>query len=249
MNDDKLIVFAKDRTAMAEAQQAGVGWALAKLTEAQEILLDAQTNYEIAKKNKWKSQGWATATTRAKKKVEYYEKLHAALEAGYTIIPDFPIDVFAIRTKRRYPIEMYTTDRNGWTNILDKTQRGTGLALGEGEHKDSQPIQNRSVVSRDVNNKVEWWKIWAAEYQDVDFPIKAVKPTIVEEVSRAMALKIFDEIGMLPGRKDFTNRNRIIRGADPIVVGRILFPRSGWSEPKVISFLITWWLDFKDITV
>jgi hypothetical protein len=248
MSDDNLIVFAKNRTEMAEAQQAGVSWVSNKLAEHQAILLEAQTNLDIAKKNKWQTQGWARCVTRAKKKVEYYEKLLAGVSAGYTIIPAFPIDVFAIRTKRAYPTPMYSTSRSEWSGT-DKTQRGSGLALGEGEHFDSQPLVSRAVDTRTAEGKPDWYKFWADEYQDVDFPIKMVKPAIIEEVSRAMALKIFDEIGMLPGRPAFNSRNRMTLGADPIVVGRILFPRGGWSGPKVVSFLITWWLDFKDITV
>ena len=77
---------------------------------------------------------------------------------------------------------------------------------------------------------------WADEFQDVGFPFTMAKPQILDATGKAMARKIFDEVGILPRRR---------AKGDPMVVGRIIYKGSGYDE-KSISFLITWFVDTKD---
>lgn len=244
---DKLVVFAQNRVEMMEAQTQSVGWAFNKLNEIREELAEAEMNLEVAKTRKWKITGWQNVVRRIKKRVEYYEKIHAALSAGYVIVPNFPIDVFAIRTRRNHPVKHYNMSTSSWGDQVDRTQKSEVLALGEGEHVDSIPIVRANVSTEASGNKQYQW--YADEFKDVDFPIKTVKPTILEETDKALLLKIFDEVGCNPGRPGWNPGSGLNRKADPMVIGRIIYKTGSWSEDKSVSFLITWWLDFKDITV
>lgn len=247
---DKLVVFAQNRAEMMEAQTQSVGWAFNKLNEIREEMAEAETNLAIAKTRKWKITGWQNVVRRTKKRVEYYEKIHAALSAGYVIVPNFPIDVFAIRTKRTSPVRHYS---ERWSE--DRSQKSEVLALGEGEHFDSVPhqvqheIENKYLSGYDTTAAGTTTYYWADEMGNVDFPIKTVKPAILEETDKALLLKIFDEVGCNPGRPGWNPGTGLNRKADPMVIGRIIYKTSGWQENKSVSFLITWWLDFKDITV
>lgn len=239
MSDDKLVVFARNRAEMMEAQTQSVAWADAKLKEHNWLLAEAEDNLEQAREAGWKLDGFQRQRRTAERKVEYYEKIYAALSAGYVIVPNFPIDIFAIRTARDYPLRNYVTTTSQWRQS-DHEQSSEVLALGVGEYKDSLPTVKRYSAGKNDKDQT-LYKEYADDFQDVDFPIKTVKPVIVEEVSKALALKIFDEIGISPSRR---------RKGDPMIVGRVIFKTSGgWSEDKSVSFLLTWWLRFEDITV
>lgn len=247
-----LTVFAKNKTQMLEAQNRLIDWATGKLNEELANLVDVTNNLELARKENWNLSGWRRQKLIAQKKVDFYQKIVAALEAGYVIVPDFPIDVFAVRTKRDYPVERYATSSSYWTDNVDRTQRSEVLPLGEGRYVDSVPVVKRQKQITDGNKEV--YRRWAAEHRDIDFPIKLVKPAILEETSKALALKIFDEIGCNPGRQGW-NPAGSRRGGDPMVVGRIVYRRPGDSlsdargNLKTISFLIAWWLDTRDLIV
>lgn len=249
-----LTVFAKNRSQMMESQNQLIDWAATKLNEELANLVDVTANLEQAKQGKWKLSGWQNQKRIAQKKVDFYQKIAAALEAGYVIVPDFPIDIFAVRTNRAYPIERYATNQSQYGDTADRTQRSEVLPISEGRYVDSEPVVHQNLLT-DGENKT-FYKRWAAEYKDIDFPIKAVKPAILDETSKALALKIFDEIGCNPGRKGWNpTRQAMSRGADPMVIGRVIFRRSNDSlqyargETKSVSFLIAWWLKTSDIEV
>jgi hypothetical protein len=83
--------------------------------------------------------------------------------------------------------------------------------------------------------------VWADEYLPPDFPMKRVKPQILDATGKAMARKIFDEMGVLPARRSMTGR----RQGDPIVTGRIV-RREGAREIG-LTFLVSWWIDTRDL--
>jgi hypothetical protein len=73
------------------------------------------------------------------------------------------------------------------------------------------------------------------EFEDVEFPMTLVKPQVLDATAKAMARKIFDQIGVLP--------NRRAKG-DPILVGLIIPPHRR-HEP--LTFFISWWLNTNDL--
>jgi hypothetical protein len=69
------------------------------------------------------------------------------------------------------------------------------------------------------------------DYDEVDFPMRAMKPVILQAAARAMALKIFDQIGTV-------ENSRAV--GDPILVGQLLDPR---GNRRRTTFFIAWWVD------
>lgn len=232
---NELTVIARNSQEMLAAQGQLTAWAANKVTEAEKELEQFQENYDIAKRNKWRTVGLESAVRIARKKYQFYEKMKIAVEAGYVIVPNFPIDIFAIRTAKTGPKEGGTS--NHWDSHIQKSELPM---LGEGEYVSDRPTQlqeswtEKDKEGRDVTK--HWYT--AGEFQEVDFPFTAVKPQILDEVSRAMALKAFDEIGILPARRS---------KSDPMVVGQIVFRNSG--NERRLSFLITWWLSESHLLV
>lgn len=247
---DKLVVFAQNRAEMVESQQALVNWADFKVAEAEKELQEAVENLEHAKKHKWKTSGWATVKARATKTLDFYVKIQQALLAGYAIVPNFPIDVFAVRTKRKFPLERYeeATSKDGWTprslTITNRDVRNESLPLGVGEYVDRVPtiLTTRKQLTDGTYRHAQQ----TTEFNSVDFPIKAVKPVILEETGKALMLKIFDEIGCSPSPRMAWN-TRVPSTGDPMVVGRVNYQYG--NKTKTISFLLAWWLDVKDLIV
>jgi hypothetical protein len=77
--------------------------------------------------------------------------------------------------------------------------------------------------------------------EEIGFPVQAVKPIVLDATQRALAMKIFDSIGVVQngGAGGFVQR----RG-DPIVVGRLIDPR---GNGRMVTFFVAWWLNTKDL--
>ena len=88
---EDLVVLARDPSEMAEAQQGLIAWMDRKVDVLKGELAEAEENLATAKRMKTRTQGWASVVRRAKNRVTYYEKARTALQEGYCIIPDFPV--------------------------------------------------------------------------------------------------------------------------------------------------------------
>jgi hypothetical protein len=109
------------------------------------------------------------------------------------------------------------------------------IPAGEGEYKNPEPVvHQRNIGTADKPLK----QYFAKEWQDIDFPFTTAKPQILSATARAMADKVFDEIGVLPGKR---------KREDPIVVGRIIDPRSDRYTKRFVTFLIAWFLETKTL--
>ena len=106
---------------------------------------------------------------------------------------------------------------------------------GKGEYVDAQPTighvrgPDRTGEERDFFH--------ADEFDEVSFPFTMVNPEIPKAVSQAMALKVFDEIGCLPRRRE--------RTGDPIIIGRVTV-KEGYTE-RTLSFLLGWFMNLDDM--
>lgn len=165
----------------------------------------------------------------------FYEKILAALKAGYAIIPNFQMNVFAIRTKAKAP---RSESRAGQYNQFP--QRAQLLTQGEGAYVSPQPLvvttktKDKDGQGRDVER---YFQSPDDEFQDVEFPIALAKPQLMSRVGEAMAAKLFDEVGVAV---DTWNRNRGGGHGDPVLLGRLLNPRT--NRPSV-SFFLGWYFD------
>lgn len=233
--DMDFTVIATHPAEMEKAQRSLILWCARKIEHVKQALADAQEQFDIAMKAGWEVSAWERQINRADKRVEFYRKIKAALEAGYYIVPPFPIDVFAIRTDRKNPTKK--ASNNHWDT---HKQDARILPVGQGNYVSSKPVvYQRSIPLPPKDGKPQaMTEYFAKNFLPVDFPFKLAKPAVLAETAKAMALKVFDQIGVLPA---FT-------APDPIVCGQILFPeKNGYGPRKSITFFVAWWLDTKTL--
>src|SRR5512144_2113745 len=144
----ELFIFARNPSEMAVAQQAQIAWAEGRIELKKKERDELQTNLDIATKNRWRTSGLKSATNRAQRKVEFYEKVRDALKAGYYIIPDMDVEVFAIRTTRSTPRPNPRSGRAQWGGPQVKAEETNSPPSGEGQ----------SVSPRQMVSETEWTK-------------------------------------------------------------------------------------------
>lgn len=225
-------VVAGTPAEMEQAQGDLVAWANSKVEEERSELADAEDNLAIAERSKWRKEPWKRRVAQHKKRLTFYEKVKAALEAGYYIVPPFPVQIFAIRTKAKKP--RHEESARSWAEFRQKPLK---LPIGDGKWVSPLPEIWQNVYEyrdKEGNDKTDV-TFYPKDFNEVDFPFSFAKPQVLEATSKAMQSAIFDQLGVLP-----TFRTR----GDPIVVGQILHP-TPHKEP--LTFFVSWWLDTKDL--
>lgn len=230
-------VVANSPKEMETAQRSLILWAARKIQAVKTDIAEAAEQLKLHEERKWNTAGWRSEIAKKKRRAEFYRKIKMALEAGYYIVPPFPIDLFAIRTKKIAPAsrDCQSSDNHD--------QSAQILPAGEGRYVDPKPVREsyqESEKQRDGTSKaVTYWM--ATDFRDVDFPFKLARAEIREATDKAMGLKIFDQFGVLPR----------VRKPDPIVCGQILVPgKPNWgshSQRDAITFFVTWWLDTRTL--
>lgn len=223
-------VFAREPAEMQQAQSSLILWSDAKAVGVQAEIAECREQLAIARKNGWQTAAWERQLKRAGKRYQFYRKLKAALEAGYYIVPPFPVQLFAIRTNR------HTPDRKTSSSVWSNHEQGARLLPpGDGRYVSPIPEQwqrDTSYTNKD-GKRIEQKEYYAHAFEGVDFPFKLAKPQVLSETARAMALKVFDQMGILPA----------YRAADPIIVGQIKHPEG----KTAVTFFVAWWLDTRDL--
>lgn len=227
-----VVVLARDPQEMAHAQQGLIDWFQQKILAEKAQLAECEENLAVAVRLKTRTNGWKNQVVRAKRKVLYYEKGLQALQEGYYIVPEFPLQIIAVRTdKKNPPGKVYT----GWQGVPDVEP--AQLPEGEGRYVDSAPLVRMWTTKQGDDPKTQKTHRRATDFvEDFDFPFKLVKPQVLKDLDRAMRMRLFDEIGVLPARA---------RNTDPMVVGRIRCKHGPYE--RTLSFLITWWIDTRDL--
>lgn len=242
-------VVATNPEEMQYAQRSLILWSARKIQATREELKEAETELEIATKSKWRTHAWKIRVARLKPKIEFYKKIKTALEAGYYIIPPFPIDIFAIRTNLEKP--------NSKFGYIDSTlSRQSAIEniptceTGDGEYVSSKSLTTQSKLMDQEYDK-ESGKLTGGNYyhfpktfDPVDFPFKIAKSVVMSETAKAMALKVFDQVGIMGGQSGFIPEKAAATMPDPIVCGQILMPH---KRKAPVTFFIAWWLDTKTL--
>lgn len=228
-------LLAFSPTEMAAAQADLVLWGQQKVAAEQARVDELEANLASARSNSWGWKSWAAEIKRQKALVVYYGKLLRAFQAGYLVIPDFPIRAFALRTNARQP------DAQGskWRGDT-RYQKARLLPIGKGVYVSPDPVVYETTrAGNNPGEMVTWY--YAGAFRDVTFPGRMVKPEIVAQTERAIALELFDEIGLVGPAPE--------KKRDPIVVGRILDPRGRRYESprRGVSCFIAWWLDLSTL--
>jgi hypothetical protein len=119
---------------------------------------------------------------------------------------------------------------NYWDRL---EQQPKGIAGGQGVNVSPIPTKYKreeTEVDKATGKEQKTQTWYADDYQDIAFPMIAVKPKVLEATQRALALKVFDQLGLVGPQ----------RRGDPIMVGRIVNPV---YRDKVVTFFVAWWLD------
>ena len=237
---DTTFLVARKPSEMKRSQAHLMDWFRTKITKENSELSSFMQMVLHAKKRKWKITSLQARMKRQVERVRFYQHGLRALENGYTLIPEFPMDVVAIRLKRKAPRSKKvhsTTYGSGATHLVpdENPQR-----LPEGEGRYVSPNQTMSTWSDketiDGKEKTRHYAE-ASELQVPEFPITVATPLVLDAAYQAMAEKLFDEIGICPQGQT--------RG-DPIVIGTILGPPAGYAQ-KRLHFLISWCIDVRTL--
>ncbi len=237
-------LVARNPTEMQTSQANLATWFRGKI---ELVALEASELSEalaVAKRNKWSTKTLASQTSRAMQRKMFYEKCLAAIDAGFTIIPNIPVDIFAIRVKRDKPLpNMQETRRenpSSWDTPTVPDQKPQILSVGDGNYQSPDQLMVRRGKTEDVDNgkKVIVQTVWATEFREIEFPVIAAAPSVMSATQAAMAMRIFDEVGVSPQNQ---------RKGDPLIIGHVLGPTNGYLGRKTLSFLIAWHLDVRTL--
>jgi hypothetical protein len=233
---ENLVAIAARPEEMFAAQSSLIRWATGRLDQAKQEEADLRENVEIAKKNKWGLGGLQRAYSRAVKTTEYYEKILAALAAGFVLVPNFPVELFAIRTCHANPRKGQTLD--SWDR---HEQSSESPPVGEGAYVSPLPeIWQRNLGKRDRSKPdKDIIEYFAKRFRGIEFPFNVAKPVILDATERAMALKCFDSIGALPGAARAKG--------DPIIVGQIELAGRQQFNRRFVTFMIAWFVDTREL--
>ena len=233
-------LVARNPNEMALAKSSLTMWLQQKIKQCDGETDELGEAAETARRNKWQWKTLQNHCNLAKRRGEFYRKTLAAVDAGFTIVPNFPIDLFAVRVKRERP---------KWDQASSSYSAGNAMANAPDIKPDSLPAGVGQYVSnvptghsgdyKEKNGKGEEitkYFFTTTDFTDIQFPIECARPAVMNAAEAAMALRVFDSVGICPQS----------RRGDPLIIGQILGPKVGYSQ-KVISFLIAWHLDLRTL--
>ncbi len=99
-------------------------------------------------------------------------------------------------------------------------------------------LERRYLKKDEQGRELHHYETWSAKgWNEIDFPIQMARPKIMKAVTRAMALKIFDELGIFPEDKK----------KDPMIIARMKAPSTNRFARRYISFVVAWHLNTRDL--
>src|SRR5436190_12111210 len=217
-------------------QNALIDWCKRKIALMKREQAESEENLAHALKSHWRTVPFKRSADMFKKRAEFYSKMLIALEAGYTIVPNMPLQLFAVRTDRKSVPWNLVSYQSQVPDIEAKS-----LPEGEGKWVNPIPFVKKIIDDDGKGNAVEKWSADSIS-DEIEFPLVMAKPQIMAATSRAMALNIFDEFGILPDNS--------VKG-DPMILAQIIDPRNiGWGgtrNKKRVTFLIGWHIDTRSL--
>lgn len=235
---------------MPQVQAEIATWCQAKIVELGRDLADARKNLRQAKAMLWAWKPWERTARKLEQRMVYYAKIKAAVKAGFLIVPNFPAEIIAVKVEKRGP----RFDVGTWPSEVNQATPDLALGPGQGRYVDeTMPHFDVSYTTPPTPQHPQGQFIRKSKVdrdsgygETPDFPTTLVKPVVLEATQHAMALRIFDQIGLV--NQDGTTTSRQHRRSDPIVVGQIFdgsAPKA-WGKKlpeKRVTFFIAWWLD------
>lgn len=228
-------LVARDPRGMVAAQDEISSWLKGKLASLQAEVTELKDAVAVAKQNDWKSGALENQLTKAMKQVRFYTKTSLAVEAGLTIIPNFPLDIFAIRVTKEQPT--YQREVAGYGHPRLRDEKPQILDAGAGSYKGTgHKVYYGSFKDHDkAGTEITKYFTETADFQEVAFPLIAARPEVMSATAAAMALNVFDQIGICPQSSK----------GDPLIIGQVI-DGTTWRA-KQVSFLIAWYLDLRTL--
>lgn len=223
-------LIATDPADLARAHGEMVAWCDNEISIAQDDNLIESQNLEVAKQKHWSKAPFQRRIRLNTARIDFLGKIKEALLAGYVIIPNFSMNVFAIRTD-----DLPAQGQDTWSyhrKGVTFTQPSRSLPEGEGEYVNPAVASSHSVV-RDGDKTTHVYES-VENFSDIQYPIVIAKPELMTRAAAAMELKVFDEVGVS------VDTVRGGRRGDPVLTGRILNPNP--NRPDV-SFFLGWYFD------
>lgn len=229
------VVLARNPDELNAAHSQMITWCDTRITAARDELKTLEGHLLHAQEHDWQEAPWKRQITRTKQRVVYYGKIRCALLEGYCIVPNFPIDVFAIKTKRKRPSSAVRSSKYSH-GIHMPDIKSDQSPSGEGRYLDPATLNESwdETEKNDEDKDVTTYYSQATELGAPEFPFVLVKPEIIKDISFARTVKIFDELGVMPERRHRS-------GGDPMIIGRIKL-NNNWSS-RQMSFMLAWWMN------
>ena len=205
-----------------------VAWADAGIEDAKTKAEEAKTNYELAVQRKWKASYLRRVWKQQEKRAEFFAKAREALKAGFYIIPDMWMNTFAVRIPENAKLPADIESSRWRSSVGDHPVEPRRLPAGAGKYVGDkcefytweEPAEDNDGKKYTKHNSS------ASRFSDLTFPMAMAKPAIMDRTQEALALKVFDEIGIIQQKKD------------PIIAGRIRHPKG-----NDLLFFIAWDFD------
>lgn len=243
--DVPMKLAARDAQQMEASRNFLITWFEKRIAEEAASGDELEAAYNSAIKHKWAVKALRNQLNKAAKRVSFYLKAKAAVEAGFTLVPNFPIDLFAIRVTQAHPTpQIESTTSNWWPSVSDEQPKQEPMGKG-GYVSPRQTISQWNEPETDSNGKAITRRYTQVEeFREIDFPVTVAHPIVMDATAQAMGMKLFDSIGICQDTQASRRAGR--RKGDPLVIGRIYMPRTnGYGDPKAISFLIAWHVDLR----
>jgi hypothetical protein len=226
-------LIATDRPQLEAAHARMIEWAQQQIARCRAEQKEEKDAFTIAKAQGWAHERFRRRVAAFDQRITFYEKIEQALRAGYVIVPNLQMTVFAIRTEAKTP---RGNARSGRYNTF--TQSPQLLAAGDGRYVDPNPFVHTEESTRlaekgGVVTEITQWPTGLDD--EIPFPIALAKPELMERTAEAMGRLLFDEIGVA---EDTWNGGT--GKPDPIILGRLRNPR---RNAPAISFFIGWYFD------
>lgn len=237
-----------------------------KLTQIERDIIEANAALNEARRNGWATGALTAARNRLVDDETYYNKILAAVEAGHTIIPEFPVEVFAVRRHEpeKQAGQTYHGSVSASSTYLGHAAESDCAPAGAGEYRNPEP----ETATRTMENKISgaqergeprWYTHVTRTGRPVGpitFPSITARSPIMRATAEAMKDKVFDQIGVcLPVQK--AAKGRVIRPqprrrqmnaavGDPLVIGQVLRKSEGGRQ-RCTSFIIGWYLNLNEL--
>lgn len=223
-------IIAVNPQQMAEAQSTTIRWIDAKIEAAKAEIAHADSVRVTLATYGLRVESAAALLNKSSLRLRFYEKVKAALDAGYYLVPPFPLQLFAVRTDQAAPKDAST---RGWTRDF----QGRSLPVGVGHYvnPDVPRLRDGEKLEKNADGTTREVQMFRnGDFRDeIDMPWRAMQPEVIEATGRALELKIFDALGIMPS----------YRAADPIICGQIRRP----VTRTALTFFVAWWLDERDL--